>query len=76
MIPSAKKYIKSRNSLHKTEDIVLNYISKMSKQNKNTNQKTLLSELTNDLIRFKKDKYEKNAFEYFDYLRWAKNINY
>ncbi|HQY19564.1 MAG TPA: hypothetical protein PLX80_01820 [Ignavibacteria bacterium] len=76
MIPSAKKYLRSRNALHKTEDTVLNFISKMSKQNKNTNQKTLLSELTNDLIRFKKDKYEKNAFEYFDYLRWIKNINY
>lgn len=75
MIPSAKKYLKSRDALHRTEDIILKYILKMSRQNKSTNQKLLLSELTNDLIRFKKDKYEKNAFEYFDYLRWVKNIN-
>ncbi|MBK8982617.1 MAG: hypothetical protein IPM38_09935 [Ignavibacteria bacterium] len=73
MLPSAKKYLKSRKAFHKTEISVLSFISKMiSTKNRNDTDK-LNSGLLYDLENFRNDKYEKNTEYYFNYCRWIKN---
>ncbi|MBS1517788.1 MAG: hypothetical protein JSS91_06845 [Bacteroidetes bacterium] len=73
MIPTARKYLKSRNALHKTEYTVLNYTAKLIKEKKSADDNFLLYDLKNELEVLKKERFEKNAFLYFDYLRWIKN---
>ncbi|MBK9331212.1 MAG: hypothetical protein IPM96_02145 [Ignavibacteria bacterium] len=73
MLPSAKKYLKSRKAFHKTEISVLNFISKMI-STKNSNTDKLKSGLLNDFNNIRNDKYEKNAEYYFNYSKWIKNL--
>lgn len=75
MIPSAKKYLKSRNSYHETEKSVLNFISKMISTKNRKYTANYISGLLYELDKLSGDKYEKNAEFFFNYNRWVKNFN-
>jgi len=71
LIPSTLKYLKSKNKLYKTEAVVLNFLKNINRSN---NEEELIKqfELFRDEINIlKKNRYEKNAFGYIDYLNWC-----
>ncbi|MDQ3020658.1 MAG: hypothetical protein M3R36_08820 [Bacteroidota bacterium] len=76
LIPSTAKYFKSKNKLFKVESTVLNFLKKVNRlHNEKDIQKNFLL-LRDEFMILKKDKYEKNAFVYFDFLNWIdKKIN-
>ncbi|MEO6694954.1 MAG: hypothetical protein ABIY50_10130 [Ignavibacteria bacterium] len=73
LIPSTVKYLKSKSKLYKTENAVLSSLKKLNNFKTEEDLLKIFSLLKKNLLVFKKDIYEKNAFVYFDFLKWADN---
>lgn len=76
LIPASLKFLKSKNKLFKTEKTTLDFLIKIIRINDHKLIKNSFTELGLEFERLKKDKYEKNAFLYFDFSKWVnKKIN-
>lgn len=71
LIISTYRYLYKRKKLFKAEMLVLDFIRKLPKVESDDDLKFLFVKFRKGLLAVKKDKYEKNAFEYFDLLEWA-----
>ncbi|MEO8211388.1 MAG: hypothetical protein ABI840_12585 [bacterium] len=71
LIPSNVKYLKSKNKLFKVESTVLNFFKKVNRQHANEDILKSFLLLKEELVILKNDKYERNAFVYFDFLNWV-----
>ncbi len=69
-VASLRKYLNSNNEMNVANNALLTYISHCSKNNMVKDDKRL-DELIASLSKAQKDKYEKRAFIYFNYLDWA-----
>jgi len=73
LVSSSVKNLKVKGKYFKTEAIVLKYIKLMCTNSEKTDIAGANILLEKELNKLKKNKYEKNAFVYFDYLIWKRN---
>lgn len=69
-IPSVIKYLKSKGKLYEAEFTVLDFLRKAIRKKDDDNFAGDLEFAAQKLIKLKSITYEKNAFEYLDYLAW------
>ncbi len=70
---STKRYLETRNRVYKFEKVLLDFVNEQLKKRQNKSDEELFSELHTELEVLSKDSFEKHVFEYFDFLKWAKN---
>lgn len=70
LIPSSKKFLAGKNKLFKFENELLNFISGIIQPKSSKRMPLLLEEFRNKVAELRKEKYEKNAFEYLDLYDW------
>ena len=70
LIPSSKKFLAGKKKLFKFENEVLNFIAGIIQPKSSKQMPKLLEEFRNKVAELKKEKYEKNAFEYIDLSYW------
>ena len=67
------RYLCKHEKLFKTEQLIIDFILKLQKVKTDDDLNFNFSKLETKLSRLKKDKYEKNAFEYFDLHKWVES---
>ena len=76
LIISTYRFLSKREKLYRLEMLVLEFIRKLPEV-KNDDDLAFSFELfKKKLIVLKKDRYERNAFEYFDFLSWVESNAY
>ena len=76
LLISAYRFLLKRRKLYKLESVILEFIKKLPGLKNEEGLEYLFHSFRKRLEELKKDKYERNAFEYFDFLKWidARNI--
>ena len=72
-LKSAYRYLKSRNRVYKFETIVFKFIRKVLRVKTDKQLDKAYHYLNDELTILKRDDFEKNAFEYFDFQTWAES---
>ena len=73
LIPSAIKYLKSKNKFYNLESLMLNNIRLLLKTGSDEGRKDIYTVLKEKLMILNKDEFEVNGFYYIDYLKWINN---
>lgn len=73
LIVNTYRYLIKKDKLFKVESLILEFIRRLPGVNKEDDLNFMFLQLAKKLKMLKKDKYEKNAFEYFDFLKWVEN---
>lgn len=71
LISSMKKFLAGRKKLFRYETAILKFIGVIIQPKSKKHIAGLCSDFRDEVAELKKDKYEKNAFEYFDLLKWV-----
>jgi len=71
LLISTYRYLCKHEKLFKAEQLVIDFIRKLQKVKTDDDLIFNFSILSKNLSQIKEDKYEKNAFEYFDLLKWV-----
>ena len=71
LLKSTYRYLYKRKKLYKLEILILNFIRRIPLMNTPDSVKMNFAILKKEMQKLKQDPYEKNAFEYFDFLRWV-----
>ncbi len=71
-LKSTQRYLKTRNRVYKFESVMLKFITRAATTPKSISV-TDFSNLRNDLLELNEDKFERTAFEYFDFISWAES---
>lgn len=72
-ISSTKRFLQTRNKMFDFEDVILNFIKKISSQNDVFETSEAYVDLEKKLVGTKNNKYEQIPLEYFDYLSWVES---
>ncbi len=76
LVSSAKKYLKNNKKLYRVESDFLNLIKTTNKPGGKGNVPELFKLFKKKMLIYKKDRFERNAFEYLDLIKWSdKKIN-
>ncbi|MEN9347157.1 MAG: hypothetical protein RLZZ77_668 [Bacteroidota bacterium] len=70
---STQRFLQTRNKVFKVEEVMLDFINNTQKKRAPKDALLVYRELYDALEPLKKDTFERNAFEYFDFLAWAKS---
>ncbi|TAL58906.1 MAG: hypothetical protein EPN85_10485 [Bacteroidetes bacterium] len=74
LIQSLYRYLKKKEQLYKFETIIIIFFrNEFPKTNTQQERAHTFQKLKNKLLLLTKDEYEKNAFEYFDYISWLES---
>lgn len=65
------RYLRKHEKLFKTEQLIIDFILKLQKVRTDDDLKFNFRKLESRLAVLKRDKYERNAFEYFDLHKWV-----
>jgi len=65
------RYLRKHEKFFKTEQLIIEFIRKLQKVKTDDDLNFNFRTLSKKLIQLRNDKYEKNAFEYFDLLKWV-----
>lgn len=71
LLISTYRYLRKHEKLFKTEQLVIEFIRRLQTVKSEDDLNFLFKSLSKNLDKLKKDKYEKNAFEYFDLYKWV-----
>lgn len=71
LIPTTKKYLMNKKKYFRYESEILRSVKKIISSKNDTTVNKCFNELFKNLLILKKDKYEKNAFVYFDPEKWV-----
>lgn len=71
LLISAYRFLYKREKLFKVELLVLEFIRKLPKVKNEHELSFLFNRMQRELKELKSDKFEKNAFEYFDLYQWV-----
>lgn len=71
LLVSVYRYLYKREKKYRLETVLLDFIRKISEVKNDDMLKFSLTSLKKQLEILKNDEYEKNAFEYFDFLEWV-----
>jgi hypothetical protein len=70
LIISTYRYLYKREKLFKLEQLIIEFIRKLPEIKNDHDLEFMFGKYTKRLRSLSKDRYERNAFEYFDYLKW------
>jgi hypothetical protein len=70
LIISTYRFLYKREKLYKLEMLILEFIRKLPRVKNDDDLAYSFEQFKKKLTMLKKDKYERNAFEYFDFLSW------
>jgi len=70
---STQRFLETRKKSYRFEEVFLNFINESLKKRQDKPMSTLYEELVKSLEEIRSDSYERAAFEYFDFLAWAKS---
>ncbi len=70
LIQSTYRFLKKKKQLYKFESFLIDFLKKILKANSTQKIQTAFRKFYAQIKPLSKDPYEKNAFEYFDYLTW------
>lgn len=73
LIISTYRYLYKREKLFRLEQLIIEFIRKLPEIKNEHDLEFMFGKFTKKLSVLSKDKYERNAFEYFDYLKWIKS---
>lgn len=73
LISSTTKYLKSKNKLYSTEEVLLKFLNSIVRTRDGEQLRRKFAQLSTALKKLSKDKYERIAFVEFDYVKWAEN---
>jgi len=73
---STKRYLETRNRVYKFEKVLLDFINEQLKKRPSKSEQALFADLVKELEVLSKDSFEKHVFEYFNFLKWAKEKVY
>jgi hypothetical protein len=73
LIVSTYRYLYKKKKIYRLERTLLNFIKKLTNVQSDEQLRTRLLTLRKELMEFKSDRYEKNAFKYFDFIYWIDN---
>jgi hypothetical protein len=68
---STYRYLYKKEKLYKLETLILSFIRKIPGMNDSESISKNLIILRERMIKLKNDPYERNAFEYFDFIKWV-----
>jgi len=71
LLISTYRFLYKREKLFKVELLVLEFIRKLPKVKNEHELSFLFIRMQKELKKLKPDKFEKNAFEYFDFSQWV-----
>jgi hypothetical protein len=71
-LKNTQRYLKTRNRLFDFEKTFLKFISKMTKTENIFEKEELWFDLYEELKTIKENSFQRVAFEYFDFINWAK----
>jgi len=69
---SVNRYLKLENQLFLFEKIILDFTNKLIQNNSGAARKKIYRNLSLEIEKLKKSPFERNAFVYFDFDKWAK----
>lgn len=77
LLISTYRYLYKREKLFRLEQLIIEFIRKLPGVKNEHDLEFMFRKYTKRLRTLSRDKYERNAFEYFDYLKWIerKSIN-
>lgn len=70
---STQRFLETRKKSYRFEEVFLNFINESLKKRQDKPMSTLYGELVGALEEIRSDSYERAAFEYFDFLAWARS---
>lgn len=70
---STQRYLQTRNKVYAFEAIFLDFINELLKKRQKRSSRSLYADLVKKLDPLQDDNYERHAFEFFDFLGWAKS---
>lgn len=71
-IRSTKRYLETRNRVYRFESLFLAFVNDMLKKRKELSDQARFGQLADDLEGLREDPFEQLAFEYFDFVSWAR----
>jgi hypothetical protein len=69
-IKSAHRYLSHRDRIYGFEQSILKFLNKAINLPANENYKMLWTILNSDWNKLQNDRFEKQVFQYFDFMRW------
>jgi hypothetical protein len=69
---STQRFLETRKRVYRFETVFLDFINEILKTRRDKSDETLYSELAAELGELRKDAFERQVFEYFDFEEWAK----
>lgn len=76
LLVNTYRYLIKNERLFKVELLILEFIRKLPNVNNEDDLKFMFISMGKKFALLKEDKYEKNAFEYFDFLKWINSRLY
>ncbi|TAL58006.1 MAG: hypothetical protein EPN85_12650 [Bacteroidetes bacterium] len=74
LIQSFYRYLKKKEQLYKFETVIIHFFRNELPETDNQKERIqAFQKLRNKLLPLAKDEYEKNVFEYFDYISWLES---
>ena len=70
---STQRYLETREKVYAFETVFLEFINEILKKRTTRTERDLYEELVQKLDELKRDPFERQVFEYFDFLIWASN---
>ncbi len=70
ILESTYKYLKGKNRLFGFEKAIISFIKASLNAGLESERKNLFASLRKQLVPLKNDRFEKNVFEYFDFIGW------
>ncbi len=72
-LKSTQRFLETRKRVYKFETVFLEFINEILKVRRERSDNELFATLTKQLEKLRKDPYERQVFEYFDFLSWSKS---
>ena len=73
IVKSTYRFLLKRKRLYKVESIILKFLRKYSNWTDQKEMQQGFEEMLEDLYPLREEEYEKNAFEYFDFITWLES---
>jgi tetratricopeptide (TPR) repeat protein len=70
---SATRFLSTRNKVFQLEETIFHFINESLKKRNEKDETARFTELAEELARLKQNEFECHAFEFFDFLAWARS---
>ena len=70
---SVERFLETRNKVYRLEEVILGFVRDSQKKRSTLSAAERYTRLSEELEELRHDDYEQNAFEYFDFLAWARS---